>query len=277
MTFGRHGTLVGILTEPTVVSKIPIVILGAGILHRVGPSRYSVVLARTLARTGHPVLRFDLSGIGDSARSPETNLRDTAVSDINDAIGVALGAGAEPSTQVSLIGFCSGADNAFYVAIRDSRVASIVLFDPTVHRTWGFRFRDAVRRLRSPRAWWNVLSGRSIQLRLAARASSNDAARAPDHYGLLVAGQQEANLGSESIGRGGANLLFVLSSGAHSYCNSSRQVRESLPRGYATGRLEVAWMPEIDHVLSRSEHQERLTNLIEQWFAKTAAASSIPR
>jgi len=68
--FGKTRSLVGIITDPhTVVNAHnhpAIVLLNAGVLHRVGPNRLYVKIARKLASAGFVVLRFDLSGIGDS-------------------------------------------------------------------------------------------------------------------------------------------------------------------------------------------------------------------
>ena len=70
LLFGTNRCLVGMLTEPEksqVPADLPAFILfNAGLLHRVGPNRLHVTLARRLARRGFPVLRFDFSGIGDS-------------------------------------------------------------------------------------------------------------------------------------------------------------------------------------------------------------------
>ncbi|MEJ2540030.1 MAG: alpha/beta hydrolase, partial [Gemmatimonadota bacterium] len=140
---------------------MPVILLGAGILHKVGPSRAVVELARRLAEAGHPALRFDLSGIGDSPRAPgETSLMGTAVQDIQDAIGL-MEERCGATDGVALVGFCSGADNGLFVAGDDPRVSHVILFDPTVHRTRGYQRRRRLRRLLSPRSWWNVLSGRS--------------------------------------------------------------------------------------------------------------------
>ena len=47
--FGRHGSLAGITSEPPAApgegARAPIVILSAGIIHKVGPSRVSVELS----------------------------------------------------------------------------------------------------------------------------------------------------------------------------------------------------------------------------------------
>ena len=69
VTFGGQGELVGVLSQPDVVRpSAPWVLLwNTGLHPRVGPCRLNVQLARRLAALGIPSLRFDLSGLGDSA------------------------------------------------------------------------------------------------------------------------------------------------------------------------------------------------------------------
>ena len=76
---GDGKSLVAITTEPpreaAVDDPTGIVLVSAGLVHRVGPNRLYVRLARRLAATGCPVLRFDLSGsatagpVGTESRS----------------------------------------------------------------------------------------------------------------------------------------------------------------------------------------------------------------
>ena len=70
--FGPDQSLMGILTTPREArADAPhIVFVNAGIVHRVGPNRLYVDMARALAALGFPVLRFDLSGLGDSRMVP---------------------------------------------------------------------------------------------------------------------------------------------------------------------------------------------------------------
>jgi pimeloyl-ACP methyl ester carboxylesterase len=270
LSFGRSRSLVGIVTEPTVVRGIPVVILGAGILHRMGPSRASVHLARALASAGHPTVRFDLSGIGDSSRAAEANLAEAVVADIHDAIelATAAAAGTPWNAGVALVGYCSGADNAFFVAADDPRVRTAVLFDPTIHRTAGFRRRDLLRRLTSRESWFNVISGRSLRLRIAQRLNSASVVRAPDHYGLLVAGREDADRRAHVMRERGVRLQFLLSSGVRSYCNSPAQVRESLAQGFSPELFEVVWAPHVDHVFSRARHIEWLSETVIDWLSR---------
>ncbi len=274
-TFGRHGTLVGILTTPTGgVAAMPVVILSAGIIHRIGPSRALVVLARALAREGHTTLRFDLSGIGDSDRAPESPLQSAVLSDIGDAIAAVLAATpqAPQPESVALIGFCSGADNALFVAAEDARVRALVLFDPTVHETAGFRRRELKRRLGSARAWWSVLSGRSLWLRLKARSARGDLTLPPDYYGLLVRSRDEADRDARRIADRGVPRLWVLSEGVHRYCNAPSQIRESLPTGWRDDLDTVDWAPQVDHLLSRRDHVDWFVATAVRWLARVGRA-----
>ncbi len=265
--FGRHETMVGILTAPTHATRIPVVILSAGIIHKVGPSRALVSLARALAREGHPTLRFDLSGIGDSPRAPEASLQAAVTADIHDAITEVLKAtGTAASGGVALIGFCSGADNALFIGADDARVRALVLFDPTVHETAGFRQREALRRLGSARAWWNALSGRSLRLRLQSRA---EAVSPPDYYGLLVQAPAETDRRVTAMSARGIPRLWVLSEGAQRYCNAAVQVRESLPAGWREELDTVAWAPHLDHLLSRRAQVSWFVETVTRWLAAT--------
>ena len=103
--------LFGIVSEPPTAAVGPTVVLvNEGNTHHIGQARIWVDLARTLAASGLRVLRFDLSGNGDSgvrpgqpthvARAPE------AIDDVYQAM---VGIAPDDPTDVLLVGFCSGA------------------------------------------------------------------------------------------------------------------------------------------------------------------------
>ncbi len=103
--------LFGIVTEPDHgVTGPTIVLVDEGNTHHIGQARIWVDLARRLAPAGLRVLRFDLSGNGDSgarpgqrthvARAPE------AIGDVYEAM---RGISPEDPSDVVLVGFCSGA------------------------------------------------------------------------------------------------------------------------------------------------------------------------
>ena len=136
LRFGPGSGIVGILSTPAdrVTDKPGILLLNAGILHRVGACRLNVRLARRLASEGFPVLRFDFSGIGDSeVRRDELSFDESSLVELREAMEV-LASKAGPSRFVP-IGLCSGADVALEAACLEPRIAGIGLLDPLVYRT----------------------------------------------------------------------------------------------------------------------------------------------
>src|SRR5437867_887582 len=114
--FGDGNSLVGVLSEPAAGmkpgSRPAVILLNAGTLHRVGPHRVYVRIARVLASEGFPVLRFDLSGLGDSApRRDNVPYRESTLRETRDAMDCLAGQGV--GRQFLLMGFCEGADIAF--------------------------------------------------------------------------------------------------------------------------------------------------------------------
>ena len=66
--FGRARHLVGIVGLPdTAPGETGVIVLNAGLVHRIGPFRLHVELTRRLGAAGYPTLRFDLSTLGDSS------------------------------------------------------------------------------------------------------------------------------------------------------------------------------------------------------------------
>lgn len=179
LNFGPSSALVGIVTRPPGPAQadaavasitrppelaptdagVAIVILNAGVIHRVGPGRLHVRLARTLAARGFPCLRFDLPGIGDS-RSLGTGsmlLQDNLV-----AISAAFDTLERKNVarRFVVFGLCSGADHAFLSACNDPRVVGVVMVDPTrIFTTWRSQALRAGRWLIRPSAWLRLLLG----------------------------------------------------------------------------------------------------------------------
>jgi alpha-beta hydrolase superfamily lysophospholipase len=127
------GRLSGILHRPPEprAGAPAVVLLNAGCVPRFGPHRQYVPLARRWAELGFPVLRLDLSGIGDSpaGRGPENiTYPPERLEDVAEALrwlGKETGA-----SRFVLMGLCSGADVAFEAGLADRRVAGLVLMNP---------------------------------------------------------------------------------------------------------------------------------------------------
>ena len=157
VVIGKYRSLVGIVTRGLACQTgFPVVvILNTGIFHRVGHGRMWLTLSRVLARMGYTVLRFDLSGIGDSESRPEAlSPWESVVADIGevaDWIETTLG-----TRHMILMGRCSGADHAVFYGSSDPRVVGLVLLDPAIPRTSRYHLHFYGKRLLRLRSWLNA-------------------------------------------------------------------------------------------------------------------------
>jgi len=135
--FGKSRSLVGIVTLPEDEARNPrtpvLILLNAGLVHRVGPNRLHVTMARTMAKRGFVSVRFDLSGIGDSLpRLDSVPFPRSAVLDVQevmDDISTLTG-----TQRFCLMGLSSGALVSLATALADQRVAGAVIVNP--HGFW---------------------------------------------------------------------------------------------------------------------------------------------
>ena len=122
----------GVATLPAhEAAEIGVVIVVGGPQYRAGAHRQFVSLARHLAASGFPTLRFDCRGMGDSEGEP----RRFDELDADIAAGVAALQGAAHAVQrVVLWGLCDGASAALLYAARteDARLAGLALLNPWV-------------------------------------------------------------------------------------------------------------------------------------------------
>ena len=137
-----------------------VIVVAGGPQYRAGAHRQFVSLARKLSAGGHPVLRFDLQGMGDST-GEYVGFQQSA-GDIRAAIDSLMQH--EPGlSEVVLIGECESASGILFYAWQDARVTDAVLINPWVRTAEGQAqvilksyYRD---RLRSPEFWRKVRGG----------------------------------------------------------------------------------------------------------------------
>jgi len=131
VVFGGKTALVGVITYPAQAQNYPaVLLLNAGGLHRVGPGRLHVNLARALAGLGFLSLRFDFAGFGDSdARNDGTPFAQSIVTDVRIAMDFLTTT--QGVDRFIPMGICSGADASFGAARSDSRVVGAVLINGT--------------------------------------------------------------------------------------------------------------------------------------------------
>jgi uncharacterized protein len=155
----------GILARPSANTRsaqrdIGVVIVVGGPQYRVGSHRQFTLLARALAATGIPVLRFDYRGMGDSEGAART------FEDIHEDL-VAAASTLLRETGVGRIvlwGLCDGATAALMYAATESAIAGVVAVNPWA-RTGEIQASTRlkhyyVRRLFAGDFWRKVLRGR---------------------------------------------------------------------------------------------------------------------
>lgn len=274
LSFGPEKSLIGVATLPsTPKSGAPFVILlNAGLMHRVGPFRMSVELARHLAARGIGVLRFDLSSIGDSPARPGLSPEESAVADCRDAIDLA--AERFGATRFVVAGLCTGAMNSHRAALADERVVGMVLLDGYAYKTLSYDIQRVARHLESTEA---VLGSVRSLFRKAKQAISHDApapASEPsppsdERIGIFYQEwppAEKVHRELERILARGVQALFVYTGGWDGFVHA-RQFDEMFPALRHRERAKVRYFPEADHTYylrgQREDMQREVTTFVE--------------
>ena len=283
--FGQTRSLVGILTDPPESVKntnLPgMILLNAGIVHRVGPQRLYVKIARSLAELGFVVLRFDFSGIGDSKVRPDNlPFERSAVSEAQDAMNH-LGS-ARGIDRFVLLGLCSGADMSLKAAWHDPRVVGAVLINPqgdqqdAANELNAFAVDRKISRyywqtaLRNPKSWLRAVRGEAnyaaivralvFQLRYRyarLKRASSGMSRDPANFRSLAAR--------------GVRLLLVFSKGDAGLDYFREVYGEELRHLCSGGTMDLHVVPRSTHTFTFLRDQGRLLGLVRDWAQSVTA------
>lgn len=277
-TFGCEGeALVGLLHHPAAdapaqAAQTGVVVIVGGPQYRAGSHRQFVHLARALAAAGHPVLRFDVRGMGDSTGA----LRN--FEHITPDVGAAIDALVQraPAVQrVVLWGLCDGASAALlYLHDRqDERVQGLCLLNPWV-RSDVTQARTQLkhyytRRLREREFWVKLLTGRVAKRALSHLVGSLRAARGRGAAQPSTSFQSCMLKGWLTFG---GEILVLLSGNDYTAREFEEFVKGSPAWRHAMGfdRVSVVSLPHADHTLSGSEDGAEAQLAIGQWLACSA-------
>ena len=266
VSFGRLNNLVGVLTQPDEAPESgPVVILlNAGLLHRVGPNRLSVDTARRLAMGGVSTFRFDISGIGDSQLADadllyvERSRRD--ITDAMEMLEEMIGA-----DRFVLIGLCTGAFNAFRSAVADDRVVGCVFLDGYSYSTLRSRARHYGPRLLEGKRWAGY-----IRRKMRIGQGSDEPSQRDDlvifETEILTKDRFASQL--TSLVDRGTRMLFVYTGGGPQTFNYPRQLHDAFPQIDLEQTSTVRWYPDADHTYSLPGHRSRLLDDIDTWMAE---------
>jgi dienelactone hydrolase len=266
---GEHRTLVAIASAPPSPSSVPAVLLvNAGVIHRIGPHRLHVRLARGLAQAGHLALRMDLSGIGDSGALPDQlTFRASSVADIRTAIDHLTAS--DPAASAIVFGICSGADNALAAAEADSRIVGLVLVDPPCYATPQARMRSLRSRFSSPTAWRALPAKMLSRLRPQVSASVDDAPAASG--GRRPPPLEDYRRQLNGLIDRGVRILSIYSAAQGPRYNHADQLYESFPELH--GKLDNLYYQDANHTFTEIAQQTSLISTVLTWCQRRFPAT----
>jgi pimeloyl-ACP methyl ester carboxylesterase len=269
-------------TEPSAVREnAPVVVLlNSGIIHRPGPNRLYVRIARNLAARGYRVLRFDFSGVGDSdVRRDASPFVERAVKEAREAMDWVE---REHSVErFVLMGLCSGALVAYRTALVDPRVVGAGLinggayFEGTdteaVHEATFARHYKRMTFSSSFRAknWKKALSGN-----VDYRGILRNAVRAPVRllFRLKPGSAAEFNDGSaefQALHQRGAKLFMIHSEGDDGLDYVEVVLGDKKRQWIDRGVLRFEVVPACNHTFTLLWSQQRLLDALEGWVEET--------
>jgi len=287
--FGENDGLVGTVTLPdgpgrgpagavgagTGAGGVGLVLTNAGIVHRVGPHRINVRIARRLAEQGIPSIRFDLGGHGDSARlTGQHSFEAQAVLDVRAALD-ALGsvAGVE---RFAVFGLCSGAYHAYETALVDERIVGLLMFDAYRYPTWKTHVLHYLNGARQPHFARRVLGfTRRAVVALGHREGEDAALRANPELGRVnyIPTRSAFAAGLRSLLDRGVNIAMIYSGGEMRNYNYRKQFRDTFAPFGIGDRIPATFLPHVDHQASTLAHQAELMRLIVGWSASVAGTA----
>jgi Alpha/beta hydrolase family len=262
LMLGPGHDLVGVKCQPRESRRQPPwLFLNAGVLHRIGPHRLHVVVARRLAAAGIASVRIDLGGIGDSpGRSEVATFRESAVADCRAAM---TDLASDLGERFVLFGLCSGADNALATAAADPRVVGLVVIDPPSYATNLARVRRLTARLRefdrpSDAVRWGV---RAVRRRWRRRPATGSAD--PPASGREFPSRDEYGVQLTRLVERGVHILAIYSAAQGQNYNHRDQLFELYP--HLRGRIDREYFPTCNHMFTEVAAQAALCDAVSAW------------
>ena len=255
--------LIGILHAGAAIAsqETAVILLNAGMVHRIGPHRGSVELARAVAGAGFPVFRYDQSGLGDSpvSRQVSAERRHEELKAAMELVNARTGA-----TRFVVGGICSAADDAFHLATIEPRVHGVLLLDGLAYRTPGYWLRHLPPRVFNPVKLWNWWRSRSH-----AQPGMENFRDWPS--------RQDAIAAVKGMVSRDVRMLFVFTGGAYRYFNHAGQLPAALGGAIESRQVSSEYWPDCDHTFylkrDRSRLQQRVISWLSQEYASPEAAS----
>ncbi len=258
--FGKSEQLVGVLSSGQEEPDAPVAIFfNAGFLHRIGPFRLWVDVARELACKNIASLRFDLHGLGDSpALSFGGDAVKSAISDLSEAMDLVESRLGKRSFVV--FGLCSGADYAHPAAKADPRIRGLVMIDGYGYKTKSFFIHRQLRRMFSFRRWMNMAK-RAVRRH---EEVSLEVFKGEDARQFPASDQIQSEI--LSFLDEGRRLFYIYTAGVPDYFNYQNQFWEMFPKLKSRSGISYSYYPKTDHTFALVRERAELTGRLVRFM-----------
>ena len=262
--FGKHDDLVGIVSEGKGSARPAVILMNANVVHHVGPHRIYVQLARALASQGPIVLRFDLSGIGDSPVRPDNlSYSERAVIEAQEAMDFLHARYGQ--TQFVLMGLCAGADVSMRVSQEDRRIVGLALFDPLAYRNLQYYLRRYLPKARKLGTWIRLAK------RLGSRDGRSKSREENEFYEYVRDVPPPSTMRQEfrALVTNRVHSLWLFTEGALGYYNYAGQLYDIFGAAARSSLVSLEFLPECAHTFVTRRQREILVQTVCKWYAKS--------
>jgi len=265
VTFGRHHNLCGIVSRTAApLKRLPaVIILNSGLINKPGPFGLNTRLARQIAEQGFIVLRFDLSGIGDSPKHSDNRDRhQQIIGDIKDAMDMLQ---SEYGVKTFIpMGICAGADNAHRIMQEDDRLSGVIFLDGYAYPTLKYQLIKHWRSLINPLHWLKA----GIRLIKSNIQHDTNAQQAKtNQVNLFWSLPPKQQFHDDLVHAIDNNLqLFYIFTGGEKLCLYKDQFQDSFPGIDFGSQLQVDIMADAHHLFVTEQEREELGHKIITWL-----------
>lgn len=258
LRFGRDQHLSGILTIPDDLNTgLAVVIPNAGFAPMAGPFRLHALLSERLAQIGIASLRFDFSGLGDSA-TPATReaVGQRKLNDFRDALDhVEKSLGIQ---RFAALGLCSGATDSHRSALADKRIEAVAMLDGVAYPDRLFKlinnFERGLSSLRIGGYFWRKIFRQAAPYRPKPNVPIIHKPTPRAEFSEQLTHALEA----------GTQYLFVFT-GARPY-NHRKQIFSLLDKSINTAGISISLFRDCDHTFFLQHDRERLAQTVSDWL-----------
>jgi hypothetical protein len=269
-SFGPDRGLIGIFTPASQSTDLCCLLVNAGIIHRIGPHRLNVKLARALGTGSVASFRIDLAGRGDSrAATGATSYVEQGVQDVQAAMDFM--ASQYGMRRFLVFGICSGAVNAFRSALADPRVVGIFMVDGYWYRT---PWTEYVRLWKRFRALSLSSTLRAARRRLLGTRGAAAAEARADIFNVEESNnpprEQFAREMNQLVARG-VDTFYLFTNSVTDLVSYSGQLAHAFRGEAFVPHMHCEQRLDIDHTMVSLAAQRATVDLVRKWAAAIAA------